>query len=407
MRTMPAELACVEFAISWRSERVQHRDRLYLERVEVGIDSSDSELADSLQALDPGDATTLHYAPGALLDDHPAAARHTITVDQFQPPAVVSHLLPRVGRFYPRGFMAQALGCDRHDLQPLRVIGRDAMNLVTDLRHPLADYALEVSAFCHARSPAGAGPVISASDIPRLISAGGPGMQAPYPGVMTDFYHAYPFIRADTGSDAEFYRQPRIMAHLDRSAIAQVQNVYARLLQPGQAILDLMSSAFSHLPEHLAGTHVTGLGMNSHELESNRALDKWLVHDLNLDPTLPFDDAEFDAVICTVSVEYLLQPLQVFEEIARVLRPDGICIMTVSERWFQGKQVDIWTELHPFERQGLVLDYFLQTAGFEDVHTESIRRIPRPAGDHYSGQLKFSDPVYSVWASRRAEQGSP
>ena len=48
--------------------------------------------------------------------------------------------------------------------------------------------------------------------------------------------------------------------------------------------------------------------MNYPEREANRLLAERIVHDLNLDPGLPLPDQSFDAVICTVSVEYLTKP---------------------------------------------------------------------------------------------------
>ena len=47
------------------------------------------------------------------------------------------------------------------------------------------------------------------------------------------------------------------------------------------------------------------------------------MHDLNADPVLPFADASFDAVLNCVSVDYLVRPVEVLAEVARVLRPGG------------------------------------------------------------------------------------
>ena len=68
-------------------------------------------------------------------------------------------------------------------------------------------------------------------------------------------------------------------------------------------VLDLMSSWQSHIPDNVYLKELTGLGLNREELERNDLLDKWFVHDLNLHPELPFKNNEFDAVICTVSIE--------------------------------------------------------------------------------------------------------
>ena len=70
-------------------------------------------------------------------------------------------------------------------------------------------------------------------------------------------------------------------------------------------------------------TEVAGLGLNAEELSANRRLSQRVVHDLNADPRLPFDTGRFDAAVCSVSVEYLTDPLAVFDEVARVLRPGG------------------------------------------------------------------------------------
>lgn len=72
--------------------------------------------------------------------------------------------------------------------------------------------------------------------------------------------------------------------------------------------------------------------MNQYELSKNVQLDEYKVKDLNVDPKFPFEDASFDVVTCVVSVDYLNKPLEVFEEIRRVLRPGGKAIMSMSNR---------------------------------------------------------------------------
>lgn len=161
-----------------------------------------------------------------------------------------------------------------------------------------------------------------------------------------------------------------------------------------------MSSWHSHLPEGLAGSPVVGLGLNGTELEANPALDRRLVQDLNAESRLPFDSDSFDAVICTASVEYLVDPYAVFREVGRVLRPAGVFIVTFSNRWFPPKAIAIWEAIHELERPGLVLEYFLESGLFRDLETWSLRGLPRPPDDKYADQLSHSDPVYGVWGHR-------
>lgn len=140
--------------------------------------------------------------------------------------------------------------------------------------------------------------------------------------------------------------------------------------------------------------------MNAEELAANPILAERVVQDLNAEPTLPFTDGSFDAVVCTVSVEYLTRPFEVFREVSRVLRPGGIFLITFSNRWFPPKAILLWEGIHELERPALVLEYFLESGGFTDLETWSLRGLPRPADDKYAEQLALSDPIYGVWGRR-------
>ena len=83
----------------------------------------------------------------------------------------------------------------------------------------------------------------------------------------------------------------------------------------------------------------------------------------------------------------------------RVLRPGGVFVLTFSNRWFPGKAVNVWSELHEFERVGMVTQW-LQQAGFGRLNTFSSRGWPRPKSDPHYGQITVSDPVYAAWGFR-------
>lgn len=77
-------------------------------------------------------------------------------------------------------------------------------------------------------------------------------------------------------------------------------------------VLDLMSSWVSHLPEQVAYRKVVGHGLNAQELARNSRLDYFFVKDLNKEIQLASESCSFDAVLCTVSVQYLQHPEKVF-----------------------------------------------------------------------------------------------
>ncbi len=185
---------------------------------------------------------------------------------------------------------------------------------------------------------------------------------------MTDELRLPPnaFAKMDGEDDALFYREPRLVTHIDDAAIAALTEFYrARLLGQG-AILDLMSSWVSHLPSATAFAKVIGHGMNAAELAANPRLDRFFVQDLNRDPILPLDSASIDAVLMCVSIQYLERPIDVLRETARVLKPGGQVIISFSNRCFPTKAVAIWRTLDDEAHARLVAMY-LQHAGFADV----------------------------------------
>ncbi|KAH8051089.1 methyltransferase domain-containing protein [Aureococcus anophagefferens] len=142
-------------------------------------------------------------------------------------------------------------------------------------------------------------------------------------------YTAADLNRLDNSDDASFYAQPRFVAHIDDRAIESLTAFYSDEFaamgagEDGLDVLDTCSSWISHLPTDAAYGRVAGLGMNAAELEKNPQLTETCVRDLNVDPTLPYDDESFDVVCNVVSVDYLVKPQEFFAEVHRVLRPGG------------------------------------------------------------------------------------
>ncbi|MSQ23968.1 MAG: methyltransferase domain-containing protein [Chloroflexi bacterium] len=200
----------------------------------------------------------------------------------------------------------------------------------------------------------------------------------------TDLLPADGFRRYDESPDAHFYVQPRFVTHIDDPAIAAVSEIYRERLPGDGAILDLMSSWVSHLPAEVVYREVVGLGMNADELAANPRLTRWLVHDLNVNPRLPFGDQEFDAATICVSVQYLTQPITVFREVGRLLRPDAPLIITFSNRCFPTKAIDLWQRLGDVGHVQLVRRYF-ELAG----NWASIETLDRSPADE-------SDPLFAV-----------
>ncbi len=242
------------------------------------------------------------------------------------------------------------------------------------------------------RGGCGPAPVWSVDALKNLVVE-----EEAYESSSLSWFSAHDLGRDDETPDADFYTKPRFVDHLDSSALEAVAEIYGRLIPPCSSILDLMAGPDSHLGSVRDPAMVVGLGLNRSELEANPVLSEHIIHDLNDDPTLPFPDNQFDAVVNTVSVDYLTQPLEVFREVSRVLKPDGLFIVIFSNRMFPPKAVNIWKRSTEKERVELIRRFFTLSGRFRIQGYDERTGRPRPKDDKYYGHGIPSDPIYAVW----------
>ena len=200
------------------------------------------------------------------------------------------------------------------------------------------------------------------------------------------------FCRDDESPDALFYSQPRLVAHIDDAAIAAVTQIYREFLPRNGSVLDLMSSWISHLPAEIQYPHVAGLGMNREELAANPRLHRFVVHDLNQHPLLPFDDASFDAATICVSIDYLTDPVAVLRDLARVVRLDGPLVITFSNRCFPTKAIHAWLSTDDAGRIGIVKALLARSGVWSRI--EALDRSPARGR---------SDPLFCVLAHSNSD----
>jgi len=399
-RTTSRSMASMELALAWRCENARHTECYVARKLNLWRDIFPPDVEADLLDKPVGHKTRHVFEPGSVIPGYRQQDQISIESDAFRKRTRHSgYTEPRLGRFYPKGFIAGVRDYFLQDVTPFRIAGTGA-ELSVDLNHPLAGrevvFTSRILDAWEASDEHGG----RCNDVIGFVSQNGPGMQARHMNQPTDFWSDMPFIRTAKGPDAEFYASPRFVDHIDSTATAQITRLYSRLAQHGGSVLDLMASWKTHLAPSLALGEVAGIGLNRDELEGNSLLGDKVVQDLNMDPMLPFETDRFDTVVCTVSVEYMTEPVRLFSEVRRVLKPGGRFIVTFSNRWFPPKVVKIWQDIHEFERPGLALEYFLKAGGFVDLETWSMRGLPRPVDDKYADRLVDSDPVYAVWGAK-------
>ena len=204
--------------------------------------------------------------------------------------------------------------------------------------------------------------------------------------------------KLDDTNDLNFYDYPRFVTHVDKGFIDRLTSLYQDRLKPHTRVLDLMSSWVSHLPTNIEFAHVEGHGMNQEELAKNPQLDHYFVQNLNQQPKLPLQDADFDVVLITVSIQYLQYPEAILSEIYRVLKPDGIVIISFSNRMFYQKAIAAWRDGTDTDRVNLVQKYFQSVDGFSQpeviVHQSNLPPLIQMMG------IGGGDPFYALVASK-------
>ena len=89
----------------------------------------------------------------------------------------------------------------------------------------------------------------------------------------------------------------------------------------------------------------------------------------------------------TVSIQYITQPIAVFQEVGRILRPGGPFVVIFSNRMFPTKAVAIWRMLDDQKHVDLIAAYFHHAGNFVEIEA------------HNWSPSAYTDPVYVVHAT--------
>ncbi len=395
----------VQIDIQWNDGLASYKDRYFVLKTNFWRDFYPEQLDYQIKRSELNQTLGINYKPGALLQFEISPSNiKTIPINKFDQYYGGSiPVLPTVGRFYPRGMLEDVEDCFKMDNRPFRILDKTDDTLTVDLNHPLGTFPIRLTATITDVFDANQQNGGRCNDIAETITVNGPGLQNLLIDKTFDFTQGMPFSRKIEDDDALFYEAiDSTIPIVDQVSIEQLNQFYSEHLQGKTKILDLMAGPESYLPKTLGDLDVTGLSIKEKDLQSNTALSQFKVHNLNKQPVLPFDDQQFDAVVCAFSVEYMTQPIAVFKEIARILKPGGIFLISFSERFYEKKAIALWDDLHTFERMGIVLEYFRQSDKFENLYSESIRGLIRHEDDPFVNKTVHSCPMFMISGNCKA-----
>jgi hypothetical protein len=176
-------------------------------------------------------------------------------------------------------------------------------------------------------------------------------------------YDPSDFTRYDENDDGVFYRQPRLVTHIDDPSIARLTEYYGTVLPTKGKIMDMCTSWKSFYPLEVKEAiqsrdmEVYGVGLNAEEMKLNGALKEWRVLDLNKPPHdvrsgwgNDGQELKFDATTCVVSIDYLNKPLEVCKNLLHSTNEGGKIHLVISNRCFPNKVVRRWMILSEQQR---------------------------------------------------------
>jgi len=214
------------------------------------------------------------------------------------------------------------------------------------------------------------------------------------------------FFRADGSSDKYFYTVPRFNYLVDESAISALTQYYRRNIPKGSTILDIGSSWTSHFPLEFPQTmkRICGVGMNPLELRENEQLNEWEAIDLNavavpletdIDPLIKYEDNSFDIITISLTMEYLIYPVEILREVHRLLKPNtGKLIIAESNKIWPIKTISMWMQMNDLEHLELLNRYLVYAGGFNQPAVYNITASGGP-----DSKMKF-DHMYVLEATK-------
>lgn len=340
------------FTVTWEKDDRTHREVFTGRKVNPVNDVFPRGMRDALEGKSVGDSITLEYEPRYCIPRFKEKLVKTLPIDRLRPKTRDGRtIIPLKGRFYPQGHINGLLDVYPDTLTPFRLTELTDTTFTADCNHPLANLPITITATIESLEPRGYGTYGSLTHWREATCDWGPGMQAKLNGGSTNFFHSDFFQKVP--SDEATPPSPA----LDTQAQRNIASVHKQFIKHGMRILDTLEARAS-------GT--------------------------------------YDALTTTQELEYSTNPVKALCRAAAHLPPGAPVIAAFGEEYALNNVIQGWVDLHPFERMGLVLEYFEQAGLDHNAGTVSFRNGWRDRDDPFFLEKKgVSDSVYLVYGHKR------
>ena len=206
-RTNSRAMCAMAFSLQWQSQYARHTDQLIARKLNLWRDILPYELEPDLMDKPVDHIARRNFDAGELIVPYQSDLCFNLSQRAFHRNLRRhNYIEPRAGRFYPRAFIGGSRGIFPEEILPFR-IGRVSDDMICcDLNNPLSDKALELQArildIWETREEHGG----SCNDVAEMITANGPGMQARWRDMPTDFWQDIPFLTHGRGTGRRLLR---------------------------------------------------------------------------------------------------------------------------------------------------------------------------------------------------------
>ncbi|MBL7005217.1 MAG: class I SAM-dependent methyltransferase [Gammaproteobacteria bacterium] len=399
---MQTHIAKIKFTLTWSKQNISHCNETIAEQVNLWHDYLPYDNNECIQSLKQGETYTQQFQAGELVPEFDPLLIQSISQKQFiQNYQTKMPLQPKLGRWYPIDMFEGVHGFSQGNTYPCQIIDQTNAKLLVNFNHPLAQYDLNITSEIlklstienHLSEPS------QINDWTDIITRKGPGLEA-----LNNFDHNYTTSAAsiciDEQDDAAFYADCESASYIDITSAKILTQFNNQFIEENTRVIDFMCGAQSFFKSKNKQLTVTGIGLCEDELKENPALNEFIILDVNKRQKLPFEDNSIDTVICSLAVQYIRDLRYTLKEIHRVLKVGGKVIFNYSEKEMLNKMLNIWKELHPFERMAYILQHLRDTQGFDNLHSHSIIGMHRNYDDPEFKLRVQADQVFNVWAQK-------
>ncbi|MDD4295271.1 MAG: hypothetical protein PHP69_07175, partial [Candidatus Omnitrophica bacterium] len=175
----------------------------------------------------------------------------------------------------------------------------------------------------------------------------------------------------------------------------------------GLELLDLMTGAKTYMSSELLVKRSVGVGLNRMELWTNLrrgTITSFVEQDLNQSPYFPEGwQGRFDAVLMTLGMAYLNEPVKVLVEAGRLLRDGGRILIAFNEDYYDECATDLWKNMDKDQRVKFTLQALSETFVFTNIN--AVREL-YPIGRGEASLLKPMEIITAERMSRKSTASS-